>query len=255
VKIFRSLPFIASAILGLIFFGLYRTSNFVNKKVADEKTTSMDNLTAIVSNAIDSTNLISSATALTTPMDSTQTQGAKSTSINDICIVELTTPSMDIVAPTLPIVNASGESPATSEKTQATAISNDEKSETKPKKRTNVASPKATTNSQSVQNTEKEVAVRSKGVAEAKIGPKKEGILDDSSVNGNYHVVIGSYGVEANAKADAAKFEKKYNTKAKVIIHKGLYRVSTKNFDSEKGAIDYADKLKIGGTNTLVLKF
>jgi SPOR domain len=253
VKIFRSLPFIASAILGLIFFGLYRTSNFVNKKVASEQTILVDTLTTLVSNAIDSTKLSSPATALTPPTDSTQTQGAKAS--NDIGIVELTTPSTDIAAPTLPTVNAAGESPATGEKTHATAISNDSKNEAKPKKHANVASPKASTNSQSVHNTEKEVVVRSKGVAETKISPKKEAILDNSSINGRYHVVIGSYGVEANAKADAAKFEKKYNTKAKVVIHKGLYRVSTKNFDSEKGAIDYADKLKIGGANTLVLKF
>jgi SPOR domain len=253
VKIFRSLPFIASAILGLIFFGLYRTSNFVNKKVAIQQAIPVDTLTTLVSNAIDSTKSISSATASTTPMDSTQTQGAKAS--NDIGIVELTTPSMDIAAPILPTVNASGESSATGEKTHATAISNDSKNEAKPKKRANVASPKASTNSQSVQNTEKEVAVRSKGVADTKINPKKVDVMDDSSLKGNYHVVIGSYSVEANAKADAAKFEKKYNTKAKVVIHKGLYRVSTKNFDSEKGAIDYADKLKIGGANTLVLKF
>lgn len=233
MKIFRSLPFIAAAILGLIFFGLYKTSNFVNKKVATEKLMSMDNLTTTVTNAIDSTMLISSATASSTPTDSTQVQGAKAT--NDLGIVELTSTSTDIVAPTLPPVsNVSGESPAMSEKTNATAISND----TKPKKRANVTTPKVSNNSQTAHNTEKEVVVRSKGVSE-----------------GRYHVVIGSYGVAANAKADAAAFEKKNKTKVKVIIHKGLYRVSTESFDSEKAANENADKLKMGGNKTLVLKF
>jgi SPOR domain len=236
VKIFRSLPFIASAILGLIFFGLYRTSNFVNKKVASEQTILVDTLTTLVSNAIDSTKLSSSATALTPPTDSTQTQGAKAT--NDIGIVELTTPSMDIAAPILPTVNASGENSATGEKTHATAISNDSKNEAKPKKHANVASPKASTNSQSVHNTEKEVAVRSKGVAENR-----------------FYVVVGSYSVEANAKTDAVKFEKKHKIKANIVKHKGFFRVSANDFDSEKGANDYAAKLKSGGEKTLVLKF
>ena len=254
MKIFRSLPFIAAAILGLIFFGLFKTSNFVNQKVASEKITSMDSLTTIVSNAIDSTTLvpptISSATASNMPTDTTKIQGAKAT--NDLGIVELTSASTDIVAPTLPTVsNVSGESPAMSEKTNATAISND----TKPKKRANVTTPKTSNNSQTAHNTENEVEVRTKGVTDSKTSPKKTVVLDDSSIKGRYHVVIGSYGVEANAKADAAAFEKKSKTKTKVVIHKGLYRVSSNSFESEKAANEYADKLKIGGAKTLVLKF
>jgi hypothetical protein len=220
VKLFRSFPLIATAILGLIFLGLYKTSNFVNQKVASEKQLSLDSL---ATNALGST-------VLDMPVDSTKMQGVQV--INETAPLETTTPITEIAAPTLPTV--SERSDVTTEK-ETTAP---KKTETKPKKRTNVTSSKVSTNSQNGHNTEKEVDIQSKGVSETRI-----------------HVIVGSYSVESYAKAAALKFEKKNQTKANVIKHKGFFRVSADNFDSEKVAIEYAEKLKSGGEGTLILKF
>jgi hypothetical protein len=70
-----------------------------------------------------------------------------------------------------------------------------------------------------------------------------------------FHVVVGSYEKEVNAKAKAASFAKQAKTKATVVKQGGFFRVCANEFDTEKAAADYAQKLKQAGEESIVVKF
>jgi hypothetical protein len=70
-----------------------------------------------------------------------------------------------------------------------------------------------------------------------------------------FHVIVGSYEKEVNAKAKAASFAKQAKTKATVMKQGGFFRVCAEEFDTDKAAADYAQKLKQAGEESIVVKF
>jgi cell division protein FtsN len=225
VKILRSYPLIATAILGLIFLGLYKTSNYVNTQVEVEKLSLLDSISTKPISSIE--NLSDSTIVSNTVIDSAQQvdfQAVKST--------ELIPPVNSVALPTQS--NSNKEIEIVSAKSKVVTKTN----EAKHKKRVNLEPSSSIDNSQSVHN-----------------GKQSETIGVKSVTKSKFHVIIGSYSIKDNAKATALEFEKKNSKKTSILKFKGFYRLSANNFDSEAEATQYASELKQTGINTLILKF
>ena len=70
-----------------------------------------------------------------------------------------------------------------------------------------------------------------------------------------YHVIIGSFSTESNARTKASDFEKKSNKKATIIQQGGYFRVCADEFELTQLATQYAQKLKQAGEDCMVLQF
>ena len=70
-----------------------------------------------------------------------------------------------------------------------------------------------------------------------------------------FHVIIGSFSNETNAKAKALDFETKNNKKATVIKQGGYFRVCVDKFEFVSSAKIYVQKLKDAGQDFIILKF
>ena len=70
-----------------------------------------------------------------------------------------------------------------------------------------------------------------------------------------FHVIVGSFSIEANAKAKALDFEAKNSQKATVIQQGGYFRVCADEFEFASSATIYTKKLKAAGIDVIILKF
>jgi cell division septation protein DedD len=226
VKIFRSFPLIAAAVLGLIGFGLFKTSNFVNAKVAAEKQLSTDSLNANLMNL--SANPMNAAPNSTLPDTLTANPNAATTPTT----VANSTATPDIKPSETAMLESA--TPALSAEATSDAVDG-EPTKNNAKKMTN-KSPKAAKATASKASNAKETATK------AAAAPR-------------FHVVVGTFKVLANAKAAALKFEQKTQAKLTVLTYKKLFRVSAGDFITEKEATDLATKVKTGGDKCIVLKF
>ena len=101
-----------------------------------------------------------------------------------------------------------------------------------------------------------------KAAANNKLTPKAGDTFDESStvdkkenVEPKFHVIIGSFKQEANAKAQAAIFEQKFNKKANIVKQGGFVRVWADEFEFTQAATLYSKKLKEAGQDNIILKY
>ena len=262
MKIMRYIPLIALAILGFIIYGLYKTSSFVNKKVDSETLLAQDSL---VQQALYSTSratgsspvntglpivdsLATSATTIASPVTTTSTpdvaQPKASSQGKETTPNTATNTTSSSVATTL-------AKPVVPTKAITTAKTATEPSKVDVKKKAQVTAPvtktavdkaAATTGTQTV-------------VAKNEI-PKSASTTGKTDIaETRFHVIIGSYKNESNAKAKASEFNQKNNKKANIVKQGGYFRVSADDFEFSQAAAQYAQKLKEAGEDNIILKF
>lgn len=266
MKIMRYFPLIALAFLGFILYGLFKTSNFINRKNEAKALLSQDsiinnapNQEAVSANPVLTDTLVSPTTTLTTPVVTTVPSSSPSVSVKqeqensakkDPASAEPVTAAANSV-PTLlstpmPVPKRAKKTPSkatvVTESDNATAT---EPAKSEPKKAVDKGTAtKATPSTSSTATTAKGDVPKS-----ASIAVKKE------ASETSYHVIIGSYTQEANANARAAAFEQKNKKKATVIRQGGYFRVCADEFEFAQAASQYAQKLKEAGEDNMILKF
>lgn len=243
MKIMRYFPLIALAILGFIGYSLYKTSNFINKQVNSETlllqdssvqknndSISLTTVTSVLDNSSSSDSSLSTSPA--TGLTSVQNNAPNSAASQ----IETTPapPTTTSIATTLATPEAKSSSSKTTTKTEAQLKANAKK-----EVKTTLATK---TESNGAQTAETKT---DKALASVKKAPAEQ----------RFHVIIGSYSKEANAKAKAAEFEKTNSKKATVVKQGGFFRVCADEFEFSQAATQYAQKLKEAGEDNIILKF
>lgn len=242
MKIMRYFPLIALVILGIIGYSLYKTSNFINKQVNSETRLLQDSSVQKNNDSILLTtgtsvldNSHSSGSALSTSPTTDLTSVQNNASNTEASRTETKpAPTTTSIATTLATPGAKSSSSKTTTKTEAQLKTNAKK-----EVKTTLATK---TESNGAQTTETKTEKASTFVKKA---PAEQ----------RFHVIIGSYSKEANAKAKAAEFEKTNSKKATVVKQGGFFRVCADEFEFGQAAAQYAQKLKEAGEDNIILKF
>jgi cytoskeletal protein RodZ len=251
MKILRFFPIIALVFLCLIAYGIYKTSSFINKKVNSETLLSQD---SGIQNAVDSTilNVAQPLPAGLTDVSSIVTTPLPTTTASSATIVEEAPPKKETasIAPTSLETTVGASPKSVTTKTAATETASQSKvSQTKVvatkdvDKAAKSATAKATTSSSQT------TLAKTETPKEASTTAKKE------NTDARFHVIIGTYASEANAKSKALVFEQKTKKKATILKYGGYYRVSADDFEFGQAAAQYALKLRDGGEDSIILKF
>lgn len=269
MKIMRYFPLIALAILGFILYGLFKTSSFVNKKVDAKTLLSQD---SIVKHAADSaalsTNSVIADTLSTPAIPAVTTTIAPSVQANrvkteiavepqhhssstkkDPASAESTRPAPTHAPTSLapPTVGTAVKTPILTESSKKVTVETPKTDATKQGQARGIVKAPLTKTTPSTSS----ITVVAKGDV-----PKSASVTVTKEIPElRFHVIIGSYGQEVNAKAKATAFEQKNNKKATIIKQGGYFRVCADEFEFAQAASQYAQKLKEAGEDNLILKF
>ncbi len=247
MKILRFIPVIALAFLGIIAYALYKTGSFINKKVSTEATMSQDGNLQIgadtaklsigqpMSEALsDASNAVQ--TTVSTTKKAVKAEASKLTAKKETASIE---PEKTQVTP-----KSAAAKTISSEKS--------DKAKTEPNK---IISPKEAAKT-AKSATEKAATSTTQTVAAPKETPKAAStVVKKENTDARFHVIIGTYASEANAKTKAVAFEQKNKKKASILKYGGYYRVSADDFEFGQAASQYALKLREGGEDSIILKF
>ena len=265
MKIMRYFPVIALGILGFIVYGLYQTGTFINKKAEAQTLLTQDSLVKAATDA----KALSSTPSLLADTLSVATTVAPVVDVKPIISdAKKTTaevapkrrsdedkkkPASATIAPKVvaPIASATTPKAATTAKQGSTPTTEPLKTDDKKSTQTRTVVKTLTTKAASTATTgTTALGAKPEIPKSASIEVKK-----DATEAATFHVIIGSYAQEANAKAKLATFEQKNSKKGVIIKHSNLFRVCADEFEFAQAASQYAQKLKEAGEESLILKF
>jgi hypothetical protein len=262
MKILRFIPHISLAVLGIIAFIVYKTGSFVNKKVITETALSRDSTSQIGADTAGLTigqpasEALSAASAIATPL--LPTAGVSSTSPATEASAAKQTASLEPEKAKAHETASSKAAVSTSTTAEAAHSSKAQPAKAVAKKdapkavteKAATASPTAETKKGTpAKEAAATTSVKKEIPQEASATPKKE------NPDARFHVIIGTYSSEANAKTKALAFEQKTKKKASILKYGGYYRVSADDFEFGQAASQYALKLREGGEDNIILKF
>ena len=269
MKIMRYFPVIALGILGFIVYGLYQTGTFINKKAEAQTLLTQDSL---VKKATDAKALSSTPSLLADTLSVATTDADVVAPIVDVkpiisdakkTTVEVAPkrrsdedkkkPASATITPKVvaPIASATTPKAATTAKQGSTPTTEPLKTDDKKSTQTRAVVKTPITKAASTATTGTTVIGAKPEIPKsASIEVKK-----DATEAATFHVIIGSFAQEANAKAKLATFEQKNSKKGVIIKHSNLFRVCADEFEFAQAAAQYAQKLKEAGEESLILKF
>lgn len=273
MKIMRYFPLIALAFLGFILYGLFKTSKFINKKVDSKTLLSQDSIvkqaadsmalsansvmvdTLSVPNPVATVPVVSSIMAPSVKGDNSSKGTAVAPDYHSNAAKKVPVDAKSASSATNQVATSPTSSTA-STGTKATVSTENSKKVTVETPQTEVSkqvqtrgivkTPQSKTTSSTNPTT---LAAKGDVPKSASIEVKKD------ASEASFHVIIGSYGQEANAKAKAAAFEQKNNKKATIIKQGGYFRVCADEFEFAQAASQYAQKLKEAGEDNIIVKF
>ena len=258
MKIMRYFPLIALAFLGFILYGLFKTSKFINKKVDSKTLLSQDSIVkqAADSMALSANSVIADTLSVPNPVatvpvvSSIMVPSVKGDTAKKVPVDAKSASSATnqvATSPTSSTASTGAKATVSTENSKKVTVETP-KTEVSKQVQTRgiVKTPQSKTTSSTNPTT---LAAKGDVPKSASIEVKKD------ASEASFHVIIGSYGQEANAKAKAAAFEQKNNKKATIIKQGGYFRVCADEFEFAQAASQYAQKLKEAGEDNIIVKF